>query len=69
MEIQIGMPDKEAVQNFVKWFKKEGFDLFTKSRFNKLDGKNSDSYITCLATDEKLSTGRNEYAGHFFELQ
>lgn len=74
MEIQIGMPNKEAAQNFAKWFREEGFDLFTKSKFNKLKKGKEDSYITCLATDEKLtaSVGNNwssEYAGQYFDLQ
>ncbi len=68
MEIQIELPNEEAVKNFSKWFRKEGFDQFTKSKFN---GKpTNDSYVTCLATDEQLSDSRNSsYAGQFFELQ
>ena len=70
METQIEMPNKKAVENFTKWFNEEGFDLFTKSKFNKLNSKNTDSYITCLATCENLTQGfSNEFAGKFIELQ
>lgn len=68
MEIQIEVPNKKASENFANWFRKEGFELFTKSKFNKLDAKNTDCYITCLATDEKL-TSFNEYAGVYFDIQ
>jgi hypothetical protein len=68
MKIEIEMPNKKAVENFTKWFNKEGFDLFTKSKFNKLEVYNTDSFITCLATLENLSMG-GEFAGKFIELQ
>ena len=70
MEIQIELPTKNAAKNFEKWFREEGFDLFTKSKFNKLKKSDQDSYVTCLSTDEHLQTiYSNDYAGHFFELQ
>jgi hypothetical protein len=69
MEIQIVVPDKQAAKNFSEWFRKEGFDAFTKSKHNDLK-KHGDSYITCLATDERLSNSRdNSYEGQFFEIQ
>lgn len=68
MEIQIEVPNKKAVQNFAAWFRKEGFDLFINSKYNKLISENTDSHITCLATDEKL-IDYNAFAGQFFELQ
>ena len=70
MEIQIEVPNEQAVKNFAKWFRKEGFDLFTKSKYNKLEPKNTDAYVTCLATDEKMTThGSDEISGWFIELQ
>jgi len=54
---------EQASKNFAKWFSKEGFDLFTKSKFNKLSKENSDSFITCLSTDEETSSG------HYYELE
>ena len=70
MEVQIELPNKDAVKNFSKWFRKEGFNLFTNSKYNKLESSNTDSFITCLATDEKLTMSNDgEYGGQFFELQ
>ena len=70
MEIQIEMPNKTAVKNFVKWFRKEGFNAFAKSKYNKLKSSDTDSYIICLATDEKLvDSNSGQYAGQFIELQ
>jgi len=70
MEIQIEVPNKQAAQNFANWFRKVGFDSFTNSKYNKLDPKNTDALITCLATDEKMTTySSNEFAGWFIELQ
>ena len=69
MQIQIEVPDRTAAENFIKWFRKKGFDAFTKSKFNKLTSKSTDSYITCIATDEKLTDGGNKYAGQYLDLQ
>ena len=70
MSIEIEMPDKKSVRNFVNWFRKEGFQQFTNSKFNTLNKRNTDSYITCLATDDKLATlTSDEMVGHYFELQ
>lgn len=68
MIIEIEMPNKKAVENFAKWFNEKGFDLFSNSKYNKLDKKNTDSFITCLATCENL-TQDGEFAGKFIELQ
>ena len=69
MEIQIAGANKQSVKNFTKWFNKEGFDLFTKSKYNKLIKHNTDSYITCLSTDEKLVNSVDGSVGHFYELE
>ena len=65
MQIEIEVPNKKAAKNFAAWFRKEGFDLFTKSKFNKLNRNNTDAYITCFATDEELTQYGGEYAGQF----
>ena len=62
-EIQIRFSNEQALSNFVKWFNKQGFDLFTQSKFNKLIPDNTDSYVTCLSTDEKMDWG------HYYELE
>jgi hypothetical protein len=54
---------EQAQKNFAEWFSKEGFDLFVKSKFNKLRKGNSDSFITCLSADEETSNG------HYYELE
>lgn len=61
-QVQIDFTTKKAVENFSNWFNKEGFDLFTKSKYNKLT-KTTDDFVTCLATDEKMDWG------HYYELQ
>lgn len=70
MEIQIEFPTKKAAKNFAKWFRTEGFDLFTSSKINRKVIHSSEDFITCLATDEKLTDKfTNNYAGNFFDLQ
>lgn len=69
MQIEIETPNSIAAKNFAKWFSEEGFESFTKSRFNKLNPKNTDSYITCLATEETLKLYGNEHAGFYFEIE
>jgi len=61
--IQIQLVNRQAVLNFARWFKKVGFDEFSKSEFNKLNSKNTDTYITCLSEDEKMNWG------HYFEME
>jgi CRISPR/Cas system-associated protein endoribonuclease Cas2 len=60
--IQIDFQTKKAASNFRKWFNKEGFDLFTKSKYNKLK-KGTDDFVSCFATDEEYESG------YYFELQ
>lgn len=56
-DVTIVFPNSDkAMQNFVKWFRNEGFDQFTRSKFNN-DRKQLDHWITCLATDEKTDNG------------
>lgn len=70
MEIQIEVPNVQAAKNFAKWFEKEGFKLFMKSKFNKLDPKNTDAQITCLSSCEDLTThSSNECVGKFIQLE
>lgn len=54
-KIEIYFPTKKANDNFYKWFCSNGFDLFTKSKYNKLT-KQTDNFITCLATNEKINS-------------
>lgn len=60
--IQINFQTKKVADNFHKWFNKEGFDLFTKSKYNKLT-KVTDDFASCLATDEELENG------YYFEIE
>jgi hypothetical protein len=62
-QIQIDATTEQAVENFAQWFKKEGFDLFIKSKFNKLKPNNTDNFISCLATDEKMEWG------YYFQIE
>jgi len=68
MKIRIDTPNKQAAKNFAKWFRNEGFELFIKSKHNKMKKNNPDCYITCLSTDEEL-LNLNEYDGQYFELE
>ena len=69
MEIQIQMPTKNAVNNFTKWFEKEGFRSFIDSKYNKLKATNTDDYITCLSTVEDLTDYFNKFKGKYIELE
>lgn len=62
-EIQITFTDELALQNFVKWLNKGGFELFMQSKFNKLRPNHTDSFVSCVATDEKTDWG------HYFEIE
>jgi hypothetical protein len=57
-QLQIDFEDNQQLKKFTKWLKKDGFDLFLKSKFN-----NDDNPITCISTDEKMEWG------HYYELQ
>ena len=56
-EIKIVFSDPNQLKAFVLWFKKKGFESFTKSQTDKINP------VTCMATDEKMDWG------HFFELE
>ena len=61
-QVQIYFITEKGLDSFTTWFKKEGFDLFIKSKYNKLT-KNTDDFATCLATDEKMDWG------HYYEIE
>ena len=57
--VQVEFENKNQMKKFVKWFNKEGFETFIKSKINNT-GKDM---ITCLAADEKMEWG------YYLEMQ
>lgn len=58
--IQIQLQHSEVRDEFVKWFREQGFDSFMKSKQNN----SSSDPVTCLTTDETI-----EHEDHYFELE
>lgn len=59
-QVEINFQTPAQAKQFAEWFRKEGFNRFLKSTFNKAE-------VSCLATDEKPKEG--VCMNHYFEVE
>ena len=60
-QLQIEFENEVNLKDFMRWFKKTGYNSFISSDANK--GNANNDFITCLVTEEKMDWG------YYLELQ